>query len=564
MKNYALHKMVEYPTVREFVEGMGAQHGDRPAYSYRTGAISTEKTYVTYAGVRDDVRAYATTLRAMGYHGKHCALIGKLSYRWIITYLSVLSAGGVLIPLDRDWTGADLAATVERADCDAVFYEADLGEKLKDITAACPKIATHILEGEGEDSVDFMLAAGHIARQEGDTSYEDGEIDPNVLALLVFTSGTTGKGKGVMLTQKAVMTNVHSALCFFTMTDKTMAVLPPHHTFGSTISILGHMYGGCEVYISRGIRYIQQELKAEKPGHLVLVPLYLETFYRKIWANIREKGKEKLMRRMMKLANTLHLPLGLRRKMFGQVLDAFGGRIDFVVTGGAPINAEMAAAYETWGVKICNGYGITECAPLIAANRNELRVPGSVGFVVPCNEVVIADKNADGEGEIRAKGSNVMLGYYKDEEATAAAFDENGYFRTGDFGKIVDNVLYITGRQKNLIILSNGKNVYPEEIETELAAMGGVLDTIVYEGQSKRGLEHNAIVAEIYPDFEYFEKQGIKDFEEIRKTLQGYVDSYNRTCTPYKKISILRVRETEFPKNTLRKIQRFLLDRTID
>ncbi len=566
MKNYPLHDVPEYTSMRELVEGLCAKYEDRPAFSYRTGAISTPATEVTYGQVREDVRALATELRARGYAGKHCALIGKLSYQWIRVYLATLSAGAVLIPLDRDWTGADLAATVGRADCDVVFYEKDITEKASEIAAALPTLTLHALDTEEESAVDALVAAGAAKRETGDRSYEEGEIDPHKLGMLVFTSGTTGKGKGVMLSQKAIMTNVHSALTFFTMSPKTVAVLPPHHTFGSTIDIIGHMYGGCNVYLSRGIRYIQQELKAEQPGHLVLVPLYLETFYRKIWANVREQGKEKLLRRMMKISNALlRVGIDLRKKLFSSVLGAFGGKVDFVVTGGAPINSEMAEAYETWGVKICNGYGITECAPLVAANRNDARTPGSVGFVVPCNEVRIADQNADGEGEIRVRGANVMMGYYKDPEATAAAFDEDGFFCTGDYGKFdKDGVLYITGRKKNLIILSNGKNVYPEEIETELASMGGVLDTIVYEGQSRRGLEHNAIVAEIYPDKEYFEKQGITDFEEIKKHLQAHVDTYNRTCVPYKKIAILRVREEEFPKNTLRKIQRFLLDRTID
>ena len=566
MKNYPLHDVPEFANMRELVEGLCGKYANQPAYSFRTGAMNTPVIKVTYGQVREDVRALATELRARGYAGKHCALIGKLSYRWICTYLATMAAGAVLVPLDRDWTGADLAATVERADCEVLFYEKEIAEKAKEIATAIPSLTMYALDAEEDETVGTLLTAGAAKRAAGDRSYEEGEIDPTKLSLLVFTSGTTGKGKGVMLTQKAVMTNVHSALTFFTMSSKTLAVLPPHHTFGSTINILGHMYGGCEVYLSRGIRYIQQELKAEQPGHLVLVPLYLETFYRKIWANVREQGKEKLLRRMMKISNALlRVGIDLRRKLFSSVLGAFGGKVGFVVTGGAPINSEMAEAYETWGVKICNGYGITECAPLVAANRNNARVQGSVGFVVPCNEVRIADRNADGEGEIRVRGANVMMGYYKDPEATAAAFDEQGFFRTGDYGKFdKDGVLYITGRQKNLIILSNGKNVYPEEIETELASMGGVLDTIVYEGQSRRGSEYNAIVAEIYPDKEYFEKRGITDFEEIRRQLQAYVDSYNRTCTPYKKISILRVREEEFPKNTLRKIQRFLLDRTID
>ncbi|MBQ2251740.1 MAG: AMP-binding protein, partial [Clostridia bacterium] len=214
------------------------------------------------------------------------------------------------------------------------------------------------------------------------------------------------------------------------------------------------------------------------------------------------------------------------------------------------------------GIGTLNGYGITECAPIIAVNRSKNVVPGSVGNVLDIDTVKINEPNEDGEGEIFVTGSNVMLGYYKDEAATADAFDESGYFKTGDYGKLTDDgILYITGRKKNLIILSNGKNVYPEEIENELVSTPGVTDIIVYEGQSKRGMEYNAIVAEIYPDKDYIEKNGITD---IKAHLQKYINEYNKTAVSYKKIAILKVREEDFPKNTLRKIMRFKLDMTID
>ena len=239
-----------------------------------------------------------------------------------------------------------------------------------------------------------------------------------------------------------------------------------------------------------------------------------------------------------------------------------GGKVKMIVSGGAPINQEILSFFEGMGISILNGYGITECAPLIAVNRSRHVVKGSVGTVLDMDEVKIADPNEDGEGEICVKGPNVMLGYYKDPEATAEAMDEEGYFKTGDYGKMTkDRILYITGRKKNLIILSNGKNVYPEEIENELISVPGVQDIIVYEGKSRRGMEYNAIVAEIYPDQEYIQKNNVTD---IKAHLQKYVDDYNRNAVPYKKIGVLKVRDTEFPKNTLRKIMRFKLDMSID
>jgi long-chain acyl-CoA synthetase len=359
-----------------------------------------------------------------------------------------------------------------------------------------------------------------------------------------------------------ILSNIANGLKLIEVSEKSIALLPLHHTFGSTINVLGHLCKGAELYLSMGTRYVLKELKAEKPTHLVLVPLYLETFYRKIWASIRAEGKEKLILRMIKLSNfLLKLGIDLRRKIFRSVREAFGGEVKMIISGGAPINAEIISFFEAMGISTLNGYGITECAPIIAVNRSKRSVAGSVGPVLSIDTIKIDEPNADDEGEILVKGPNVMLGYYKNEEATKLAITEDGYFRTGDYGKLEGDVLFITGRKKNLIILSNGKNVYPEEIENELIATPGVLDIIVYEGQSVRGYEYNAIVAEIYPDMEYVAKNRITD---IRAHLKKYVDEYNKSCVSYKKIGVLKVRDTEFPKNTLRKIMRFKLDMSID
>jgi len=416
---------------------------------------------------------------------------------------------------------------------------------------------------DGKERLKELIFAGGTKYEEGDNSYFENKLDPNALAIIVFTSGTTGKGKGVMLTQKMLLSNIAEGLKYIDVTEKSIALLPLHHTFGSTINVLGHLSKGAELYLSMGTRYVLKELKAEKPTHLVLVPLYLETFYRKIMANIKDKGKEAVVANMMKVSNGLRkVGIDRRRVFFKDILEAFGGKLQFVISGGAPISQELIDAFDAWGVTVINGYGITECAPLISVNRNKKQVKGSVGFVLPSDEVKIADPNDNGEGEIRVKGPNVMLGYYRDEAATADVFDEEGYFRTGDFGRLdSDGALYITGRLKNLIILSNGKNVYPEEIEKVFAAVPGVQDAIVYEGQSARGLEHNAIVLEIFPDAEYCKANGVED---MHAHMQKYIDEYNRIAVPYKKVGILKVRTEDFPKNTLRKIQRFKIDKTID
>ncbi|MGN1096049.1 MAG: AMP-binding protein, partial [Eubacteriales bacterium] len=516
MKNYALLQSAEYKTIRELIEVSCKRYGEMTAYSYRKNPRDKNSVKISFSKLCFDVRSLGTELISRGFSGKHVAVTGKMSYLWIVCYLSLMSSGAVIVPLDSEWDAEDLANTVGFAECEYIFCDRELFQKSEVITKTVPEIKRFWLDmSEGEENISEFLFAGSEKLANGDTSYFDKKHDPDSLCEIVFTSGTTGKGKGVMLTQKALLSDIANGLKYIEVTKKSIAVLPLHHTFGSTVNILGHICEGTELYLSMGVRYVLKELKLEKPGHLVLVPLYLETFYRKILANAKEKGKDKLLFRMMKVSNALRkIGIDKRRLFFKDVLDAFGGNVSMVITGGAPISTEIAEAFETWGIDIINGYGITECSPLISVNRNKARIKGSVGFVLPCDEVKIADPDDDGEGEIRVKGPNVMLGYYRDKEATNAVFDEEGYFRTGDIGKIDDDgALYITGRMKNLIILSNGKNVYPEEIESVFSSVPGVLDIVVYEGQSRRGISYNAVVAEVFPDAEYLKNNGIEDIK---------------------------------------------------
>ena len=564
MKDRALHTKIEFPTIRDMVRQVAEMYGDRTAYSFRIKPSDAESVKKSYNDLRDDVTALATELIARGYQGKHISLIGKLSYSWVLVYYATMSIGSVLIPLDRDWQASDLADTVEKADADLLIVDEDIADKGKAIVEATGVRTLLYVKNEGDDSIYALVEAGKEKLLAGDDSVSKAPIDPMAMALLVFTSGTTGKGKGVMLSQKNILSDMAEVIPYIDFSIKTMAVLPPHHTYGSSVAILGQNSIGCDIYISSGIRYVSKELVTEKPGHICAVPLYLETFYRKITAGIKDSGKEKLVKRMMKISNFLRkIGIDLRKKLFASVLKNFGGELNMLISGGAPINQEIIDTFDALGITVLNGYGITECAPIIAVNHNYFITDGSVGPALPIDDIKINEPNEDGEGEIYVKGSNVMLGYYKDEEATAAAFDENGYFKTGDYGKYdpKTRVITITGRKKNLIILSNGKNVYPEEIESDLAATPGVLEIIVYEGKSKRGDMYNAIVAEIFPDYEFMKKNGVED---VKKYLQEYVDKYNKTAVPYKKIAILKVREEEFPKNTLRKILRFKLDMSID
>ena len=564
MSKDLLHERKDFENVRHLIEWAGETYGEKAAYSFRRNP-KDEITTVSFTQLRDDVRALGSYMLANGFAGKHCSIIAKCCYEWVVAYFATLSIGGVLAPLDRDWAKEDLADTVAKADAKFLICEEELAEKAEYIAEKVQLEAEpiYLLTKEQGGGLSAIIEAGRAIYAENPDVFHGAEIDPDRLSLLVFTSGTTGKGKGVMLSQTAILSDLSSVIPYVAFREKTIGVLPPHHTYGSSVMFIGHAMIGTEIYISSGLRYIQREMKEQRPGHLVLVPLYLETFYRKIRANIKEKGKEKLVRKMIKVSNALRkVGIDLRKKFFGEIRAAFGGEVTMIISGGAPINPEILSFFEAIGISTLNGYGITECAPIVAVNRTKNVVPGSVGNILDIDTVKIDEPNEDGEGEICVKGSNVMLGYYKDEAATADAMTEDGYFRTGDYGKVDKNgVLYITGRKKNLIILSNGKNVYPEEIENELVATPGVQDIIVYEGQSKRGMEYNAIVAEIFPDADYISKNGITD---VRAHLKPYIDAYNKTAVAYKKIGVLKVRTEDFPKNTLRKIQRFKLDMSID
>ena len=553
-----IRERVDYRDVREMVEDIGERWADRYAYSFRLNPRDKDVVRKTYPELRDEIRALSMAFIKHGIAGKHITLIGKYSYNWVLTYYASMCTASVLIPLDKDWTAADLTATAERADTEILIVDKAIAAKGEEIAAAL-NLKLLILE----DDISAMVEEGRPLFAEDSTPYYATEIDPRAMALLVFTSGTTGKGKGVMLCQGGIVWDLADVVSYIDFSKKTIGVLPPHHTYCSSVSIYGQNSVGIEVYISSGLAAISREIQEQKPGHIVLVPLYVETFYRKIQASLEKQGKTKLVHNMIKVSNFLRkLGIDLRKKLFGKITEAFGGELDHLICGGAGINQDIIDFFDGIGITILNGYGITECSPLISVNHTQRIVDGSVGFAIDGDIVRIDEPNENGEGEICVSGPNVMLGYFKDEEATREAMTEDGYFRTGDYGKITkEGAIAITGRKKNLIILSNGKNVYPEEIESEFAAVPGVLDTIVYEGKSKRGMEFNAIVAEFYLDPDFVKAHGIEDKKAY---IKKYVDEHNANAVPYKKITVIKVRDEDFPKNTLRKIMRFKLDMTID
>ncbi|NLC69218.1 MAG: long-chain fatty acid--CoA ligase, partial [Clostridiaceae bacterium] len=341
---------------------------------------------------------------------------------------------------------------------------------------------------------------------------------------------------------------------------------PPHHTYGSTVNFVGHFSQGCTIYISSGLKHILNEMKEQQPTHLVLVPLFIETMYKKIRTQAEKTGKAKTLNMLIKLSNSLRkIGIDLRRLLFKSVLDFFGGKLEMIICGGASLNQDIIDFFDAIGITVLNGYGITECAPLVTCNRNKYQKKGSVGIPIIGEQVKVKNPDENGEGEICVKGPNVMLGYYKNPEATAEAFDEEGYFKTGDYGKLdKDGWLYITGRLKNVIILSNGKNVYPEEIENEISRIYGVSEVVVYAGESKAQKDKEVIVAEIFPDFEALKSRGIEDIKDIQAYFEDEIKKVNSRMVSYKAVKKVKIRKEEFQKNTSRKILRYAIEKSVD
>lgn len=562
---YPLYETTVFRDFRVMTENVARKYPDRIAISYKKDPRDREVVNVTYAEARDYIRNIGTELIAMGCRDRHVALIGESSFEWICSYFSLMSIGSVVVPLDKDYPADDISDIMNKAECEFVVYSPAIEEKIEQIKGRVSGLKTFICMGNTNmpDAIRLsdMEARGGERYKNGDNSYYDYEIDDERMATIVFTSGTTGKGKGVMLSQKNIVSDMTQGMYLFQVSPRTMNMLPPHHTFGSTVNFVGHFAQGSSIFICSGLKYIMNEIKEQRPIHLVLVPLFVETMYKKIWSTAEKEGKAKALRTLIKVSNFLRkIGIDLRRKLFNTVLNSFGGELEMIICGGAKLNQEIIDTFEAFGITILNGYGITECAPLISCNRNKYQKKGSVGIPIIGELVKIKDPDENGEGEICVKGTNVMLGYYKDPEATAAVFDEEGYFMTGDYGKLDDEGwLYITGRLKNLIILSNGKNVYPEEIENEVSQIYGVSEVVVYEGESKSQKE--IIVAEIFPDFEALKLRGIDDPQSY---FEREIKLVNSRMVSYKAVKMVKIRNEEFTKNTSKKILRFAINKNID
>lgn len=546
----------EIEGIRSFLEVVEG-HGDKVAYMW---SENKEDKTLTYAELCDWVRNIAAGLDKMGLSGKRIAVIGDTSPYWVTTYLATLASGGIAVPLDRELDATEINGFLDTVDVSAVFFSSSLKDKYKMMLEYNANRTYVVLDGSMESCVSFsdVLESG---RDNAEYEYPE-QRDINELCEFLFTSGTTGTSKCVMLCEKNIFSVVNSACATvdFSSDDVVVSVLPIHHTYELAIMIAELDYG-MTIGINDSLRNVIANFKKYKPTGLTLVPLFVNTIYKRIWSEAKRTGQDKKLKLATSISDkALRVGVDLRRRLFAAVLNTFGGNLKKIICGGAALNPEMIYAFESLGISIYEGYGITECSPLVAVTPYNKRKAGSVGPAVSCCEIRI-DGETIGEqgyltGEIQVKGDNVMLGYYNNDEANAEVFTEDGWFRTGDVGYLdEDGYLFITGRSKSVIVLENGKNVFPEEIEEYLANIPGISECVVVGRKDTDG-ETILLTAVIYPDVAYYEG---KNVAEMKKELAAQINALNKKLPSFKHIRKVDLVDREFEKTTSKKIKRHLV-----
>lgn len=526
---------------------------------------------ITYRRLLNTVNYLGTALCALGLKGEKIAVIGKNTHKWCEAYLAVTCGTGVIVPIDKELMSDDIYNILEVSGCRAIFYDKAGGEKLLENPDRFSKdiIPIACFEGvgfPGELFFDDLVLSGRTTFKGGNTSYAEEKIDPEALSSLLFTSGTTGNAKGVMLSQRNICSDIMAVCSVVKINpeDRILSVLPLHHTYECSLSFLLLMYcGGCLCFCE-GLRYIQKNMQEYEPTVFVTVPLMLEKFHARILKKVSEKKLGKFALSLGKLAQTggEGFVSGLTEKIFAEVKKQFGGKLRLVITGAAALNPEVAKDFKTFGIPVYIGYGLTECSPLVIGNNDRLQLPDAVGEPLPGVEAKINEPDSTGVGEIFVKGPMVMMGYYNNEEATREVFTEDGWFKTGDMGSVdEENHFKIVGRCKNVIVTKNGKNIYPEEVEYYLNKNPFVSESLVFGADCDEAEEGTQVEAKIFPDIAEimakFKNQTPPTKEQVFKTINDVVKEVNKKLPKYKHIKRFDVRESEFIKTTTSKIKRY-------
>ena len=569
-------KFVKYKNIRpclnikEMLETSTSLYADRPAFWEKPTHKEPYKAY-TYQDTLTRVNALGTALHSRGLRGANIAVIGENSYAWATAYLSVVCGTGVVVPLDKELSANEIKQLLVTAEVECIFYSKKYSKMMNEIKdSGETSISLYVMHDSKEVElqdfemrVQMLIDEGQKLIDEGNRDFLDAQIDAEALGILLFTSGTTGFSKGVMLSHRNICAElmIPPTLIKVTPEDKFFSVLPIHHTYEGTCGFLIPLGQGASVAYCEGLRYILDNLAEAKPTMLLAVPLLVENMYSKIWKNAKKSGKENLLRNVIKANKvTKKVGLDLGNIFFKQIRAVFGGNMDQIIVGGAAIDPEVMQGIKDFGINTLQGYGLTECAPICAVNPKFGGKNASAGYIPRDFGGKINDPDPEtGIGEICVKGENVMMGYYKNEEASNEVLVD-GWFHTGDYGYIDDeNFVFITGRKKSVIITKNGKNVFPEELEYFLGRSDLIGESMVWEGDSGRS-EDTIIVASIKPNDDELEirfPEGYTD-EDVAKAIWEEVDKVNDELPIFKKIRRVVWRKESFDMTTSKKIRRFV------
>lgn len=556
------HKCEEITNIKEMLERSEYIFKMRVAFKLKDkdGNIYNK----TYQELASDVKALGTSLIEKGLLNKKIAVIGKNSYKWAISYLAA-SIVGVVVPIDKELHSDDVInfMNISKAEC-ILGDSKNFKQIVEDFNKLENKNTIFVsFDKEMKDdkflAFDVELNSGKKLLKDGNVKFDEIEVNPDEMKILLFTSGTTGNAKGVCLSHRNICSNILSTYGIVKVkrSDLFFSVLPLHHTYECTLGFLLPLYSGASICYCDGLRYISKNMLEYHPSVILCVPLLLENIYKKIIKNMKTSLPEKYTKDVENPIDKL--PFFIKKIVKNKVKNTLGGRLRVFIVGAAAVNPEIANTFDKLGLNSLQGYGLTECAPLVAGNTDFFKRNDSAGLPIPNVEYKIYNPNDDGDGEIIVKGPNVMLGYYNMPDETEKVL-KDGWFHTGDIGKIDENgFLYITGRCKSVIITKNGKNVYPEEIESYLNDNPLISESLVF-GVQKENDDDTFVKAQIFPNIEAiteYLKGTVPTKEEIKKIMSDVVSSVNSKIPNYKHIKSFVVRDTEFEKTTTQKIKRY-------
>ncbi len=553
----------EFENIKELIYDAVKKYNKKTAFTIKhkkEKEVSYEN--VSYTRLLEEVNQLGTKFYNLGYQNKRVAIVGRNRYEWVITHLANLLGGMVSIPLDKELQVDELESCLVRSKADVLVFDEKYLENIEEIKKrGNANIENYICmsEQEGYVSVPQLKQEGKAILEAGNKEYIEAKIDSYKMNILLFTSGTTSKSKAVMLSQNNISSNVYSMQLVEDIreSDTNIAFLPFHHIFGSTCMIVMLAFGVTTVFPD-GLRYIAQNLKEYKVSIFVGVPLLVEAIYKRIEQGVAKKGKTKVVEFAKKMSNLLlKLHIDVRKKLFKEILDELGGSLRFVISGGAPLDRRVAQGFNELGINVVQGYGLTETSPVIAAENYKKMKYGSIGFPMENVQLELYNQDEQGIGEIRVKGPNVMLGYYENEEATNEVL-KDGWFYTGDLAYFdPEGYLFLTGRKKDMIVLKNGKKVFPDELETLINRLDEVSECIVYgmpDNKDKNDIKLSVkvvydteVVKEKYPDLKK---------EDLEEVIWQKIKEINKTFPPYKYIKNMILTDQELIKTTTKKVKR--------